>query len=373
MQLVRLWLVTIAALAIAAVIDYRDQRLEFGGYNRRERLYTWILIIVLGFFCGLRTWGNDTVTYIQVYDLMPPLERFLAEYEFDFSEGAGFTFLTCLLKEWGFSCQDYLMFYAFVTAILYVYFVRRFSINIIWGVLLMFTTGFYTFSLAAIKQAVAVGICACALPLALERKWIWFILTIVFASLFHPFALIYLIVPLMMFEPWKEQTIVYVITFVAAGFLLEKLIGPVLDITKMMGADYTTDEMLGEGVNIFRVAVCLVPMLLALFYGGDLFRNAGQDVHLMFNLSMVNGLIMFVGIFGTANYFARLANYFLPAQIVIIPWILYSAHPKDRRWLMPACVGGYLGFYMFENAVIRPFDTGYTQMSLWDYLSTFFR
>lgn len=40
---------------------------------------------------------------------------------------------------------------------------------------------------------------------------------------------------------------------------------------------------------------------------------------------------------------------------------------------MPACAGGYLGFYMFENAVIRPFDTGYTQMSLWDYLATFFR
>lgn len=372
MQLVRLWIVTIAALAIAAVIDMRDQQLEFNGYNRRERLYTCILIIVLGFFCGLRTWGNDTVTYIQVYNQLPPMEEFLQHNDFGFADGIGFIYLTCFLKDIGFTCQDYLMFYAFVTAALYVQFVRRFSTNILWGVLLMFTTGFYTFSLAAIKQALAVGICACALPLALDKKWVKFSLAIGLASLAHPFALIYLIVPFMMFEPWQEKTIICVIAFVAAGFMLERLMGTVLDITAMMGADYTTEEMMGQGVNILRVAVCLVPMLIAVFYGGDLFRNAGKDVYLMFNLAMVNGLIMFVGIFGTANYFARLANYFLPAQVAIIPWILHSAHPKDRRWLMPTCIIGYLGFYMVENAVIRPFDTGYTQMSVWKYLATFF-
>lgn len=372
--MVRLWIVTIAALAIAAVIDMRDQRLEFNGYNRRERLYTCILIIVLGFFCGLRIWGNDTAEYLSTYEhLTPTFDTYdPAKYTPRFSEAIGFYYVNICLKSMGFTNQDYLMFYAFATVITYVLFVRRFSTHIVWGVFLMFTTGMYTFSMAAIKQSFAMGICLCSLPYALDGKWGRFVLTVLAGSLFHPYALVYLIVPLMMFEPWNGRTIVFVIVFVAAGFLLDRLMGTVLSITEAMGADYSEAEMLGAGVNLFRVAVCFVPMVMAVFYGADLFRGAGKDVHLMFNLAMINALIMFVGIFGTANYFARLANYFLPAQVAIIPWILHSAHPKDRRWIMPACVIGYLGFYIVENAVIRPFDTGYSQMSVWKYLATFF-
>jgi hypothetical protein len=88
----------------------------------------------------------------------------------------------------------------------------------------------------------------------------------------------------------------------------------------------------------------------------------------MFNLAMLNALIMFVGLFGTANYFARLANYFLPAQIIVLPWILNRVHPRDRAWLLPACIAGYLGYFYYENAIIRPFDMGYPQMSIWEYL-----
>ena len=154
--------------------------------------------------------------------------------------------------------------------------------------------------------------------------------------------------------------------------MLENLIGTVLDITTLMGASYSEEEMLGAGVNLFRVAVCFVPLALAVFYGGELFKDTGDDIHLMFNLAMINALIMFVGIFGTANYFARLANYFLPAQVIVIPWMIQCAHPFDRRWLMTCCIGGYLGFFYYENAIIRPFDTGYAQLTIWEYFAMHF-
>lgn len=364
----RLWLLMAALVPMAWLVDQRDLRNRSLGFYRRERAVTWIIILVMGFFCGLRTWGNDTVTYIQIYDQAPLLRDYLANNNTRFSEGILFKFLVSLLKTIGFTRQDYLMFFAFATVIPYVWFVRRYSVNMVFGVFLMLTTGFYTFAMAAIKQTQATAICLCAIPFALDRKWIRFALLVFLGSLFHPYALIYLIVPLMMFEPWHGKTVVYMLLFMAAGVLLETLIGTVLDITEAMGAEYSEAEMLGEGVNIFRVAVCFVPLILAVFFGQDLFRNTGEDVHLMFNLSMINALIMFVGLFGTANYFARLANYFLPAQVVVLPWIIYSAHPKDRRWLLPACMTGYTLYFIYENAVIRPFDSGYNQMSLWDYL-----
>lgn len=369
----KLWILLAVSLVLAWLIDNQDKALRSRGVERRERLFTTLLTVVLVFFCGLRIWGNDTGTYLEIYEhLTPTLGNISERHIPEFATGFGFFFLTSLLKTLGFSSQDYLLFYAAITVPLYVLFVRRYSKSMVFGVFLMFTTGFYTFSLAAIKQCVATGLCLLAVTAALERKWVRFFLLIGTATLFHPYSIIYLLVPLLMFRPWTFRTLLYVAAFVAAGFLLESLLGVVLDVTDMMGANYDETSFVGEGVNIFRVAVSLVPLLLAAAYGKPLFQYSDRKENLMFNMAMVNGLIMFVGLFGTANYFARLANYFLPAQIIVLPWIIGRTDPRDRLALKPLCVLGYLGYFIYENAIVRPFDTNYAHMTLWEYLASFF-
>lgn len=368
----KLWILLAVALVLAWVIDQRGGKQLSTGEFQREHLFTWILIIILGFFCGLRTWGNDTVTYRQMYEQMPLWDQFVVSNNYDFASGMGFGALTSILKTIGFSVQDYLMFYSFATVIPYVLFIRKYSQSMVFGVFLMFATGFYTFSLAAIKQCMATGLCLWAVSYALEKKWIRYVFFVVCGSLFHPYAIVYFLIPLLMFKPWTSRTFWYIVGFMAAGLYLETLLGTVLDITDLMGANYTAEEFLGEGVNIMRVAVSFVPIVLAALYGKLLFRNSTKTDDLMFNLAMVNALIMFVGLFGTANYFARLANYFLPGQVVTLPWILKKVHPKDRKWLVPACIVGYLGYFIYENAMIRPFDNIYSHMSIWSYLAGLF-
>ena len=357
---------------MAFVIDQRDCQLRYEGVRRREGLVTCLLIVVLGFFCGLRIWGNDTGTYLEIYEyLTPEWSKITPENTPEFSSGLGFFYVSSMLKTLGFTEQDYLMFFAFATVIPYVLFVRRYSRSAVFGVFLMFTTGFYTFSWAAVKQCMALGICLMALDYALEKKWIRYGLMVAVAMFFHPYAMVYFLVPFMMFRPWTFRTFLYTALFIAIGFYLDTLIGTVLDITDMMGAVYTEESFTGEGVNLFRVAVSFVPMVLAVLYGKKLFHDASEADCLMFNLAMLNALIMFVGIFGTANYFARLANYFLPAQVIVIPWILRKTHPRDRAWLTLACIAGYLGYFVYENAIIRPFDAGYSHMSFWEYIRNF--
>lgn len=369
----RLWILLAVSLILAGWIDKRDQSRKIRGDDRQERMVTWLLIIVLAFFCGLRTRGNDTFTYLEIYEyLTPTLGQITPADRPTFSAGIGFFYVSSLLKTLGFSNQNYLLFFAFACVIPYVLFVRRYSKSMVFGVFLMFTTGFYTFSLAAIKQCVATGLCLLAVNAALDRKWRRYLLLVVAAMLFHPYAMVYLLVPFLMFTPWTFPTVVCVTVFVAAGFLLENLMGVILDVTSLMGATYDEDAFAGEGVNLLRVAVCSAPMILACLSGKKLFRTAGREESLMFNLAMVNALIMFVGLFGTANYFARLANYFLPAQVIVLPWIMGRLVPRDRLVLKTACVAGYLGYFFYENAIIRPFDTYYTHMTIWEYLSSLF-
>lgn len=360
-------------MILAAVIDYRDIIFVRAGVNHQERLFTALLMLVLSLFCGLRIWGNDTQTYREIFEyLTPTLGNITAKDIPEFSSGIGLFYISSFLKTIGFSSQDYLMVFAFATVIPYVWFVHRYSYSMVLGVFLMFTTGFYTFSLAAIKQCMATGLCLVAVSAALDRKPIRYFVFVGAAMLFHPYAVVYLLVPLMMFKPWTGKTWFYFLVFILSGFYLETLLGTVLDITDMMGANYSVKEFLGEGVNVFRVMVSFVPMLLAFLCGKTLFRNFTQTDNLMFNLAMVNGLIMFVGLFGTANYFARLANYFLPGQIITLPCIFKSVHPRDRKWLVPACIVGYIGFFIYENAIIRPFDHNYSFMTLWTYLASLF-
>ena len=369
----KLWIMLAVSLAMAWIVEERDRELRYRGFRRRERLVTGLLTLILIFFSGLRIWGNDTTIYIEIYELLiPTIDKLNASNIPSVSEGFGFFYLNSLLKTLGFSAQDYLMFFAVVTVIPYVLFVRKHSVSLVFGVFLMFTTGFYTFSMAAIKQAMATGLCLMAVDAALDRKWWRYSLWLVAAMLFHPYAVIYGLVPLLMFRPLTNLTYFYMVAFMVAGFFLESLLGTVLSVTDMMGAKYDETSFVGEGVNLFRVAVSFVPVILAMLYGKPLFRGSSREVNLMFNMAMVNALIMFVGIFGTANYFARLANYFLPAQVIILPWLLKKAHPRDQSWLIPGCIVGYLGYFIYENAIIRPFDTGYAHMSFWDYIGRFF-
>lgn len=371
--MIKLWILFAVSLLLAALIDFRDRKLFQQGSNRKEKLFTWLLIILLALFCGLRTKGNDTGTYLELYLFRTPtLSEFLAQDIPEFASGIALYFVGSLLKTLGFSAQSFLLFFAFATIIPYVTFVRRYSSSMVFGVFLMFTTGFYLFSLAALKQCMATGICLVAVSFASEKRWGKFFLLVCLASLFHPYSIIYFLVPLMAFKPWTPKTFLYMGLFIAVGFHLESLLGTVLDITEMMGASYTDQSFTGEGVNIFRVAVSFVPIILATLYGKKLFHRSTRTEDLMFNLAMVNALIMFVGLFGTANYFARLANYFLPTQVIVLPWILLKAHPKDKAWLIPACVIGYLGYFYYENGILHPFDTTYLHTSFWDYIVSLF-
>ena len=150
----KLWRLLAVSLIVAFIIQYRDKRMSglSSDRNSRDKLFTLLLMLYLGIFCGLRIRYNDTTTYIHIFEQTPSLEELLARKTFSFAQGIGFSVFNATMKSLNFSAQDFLMFYATVTSICYVRFVRKHADNFLLAVFLMFSTGFYTFSFAAVKQ-----------------------------------------------------------------------------------------------------------------------------------------------------------------------------------------------------------------------------
>ena len=218
----------------------------------------------------------------------------------------------------------------------------------------------------------ATAICLVGLEYLMRKRTLIFVLIVGFASLFHPYALVYLLLIFMDYRPLTSKTYFHITIFIVLGFSLSYFISPIVDITTMMGATYDMTSFVGEGVNIFRVLVCFVPFFLSVLSGKRLFERSTRADNILFNMCMLNALIMFVGLFGTANYFARLANYFLPAQCVVLPWILKKIGGRDGQILTFLCIIGFMGYFMYGNMIQHVFDDKFAQISLWDYITSHF-
>ncbi|MBE6971980.1 MAG: EpsG family protein [Ruminococcaceae bacterium] len=354
---------------ILAVLSHYTSFYDRNGmrYARKEWVFYAILMVVMILFVGLRTRYNDTGMYRHAYNLIKSGDIF-ADVDWRIGNNPGYNVLTQLLVNLGMDVQSYLMFYAAITVGIYLWFIRKYSANLWLTVFLFVTVGAYTFALAAIKQCAAVAFALIGTDRAIQKKWISFVLWVLLGSMFHAYALMYLLVPLLMFKPWTKMTYWMLAAFGAAGVLMQPLMGTIISITTMLGEEYDAASFGGEGVNPFRLAVVAVPAVLAFMTRRVIWKKNDRVMNLMVNLVMLNAAIMFVALFGTANYFARLANYFLIFQCITIPWLFSNFDRETRKWLIPAAVVCYVAYFYYANVINQHFDSGFSSVTLMEWL-----
>lgn len=337
-----------------------------------QEKFLWIFIIVaMAIFAGLRTNYNDTQTYLETYTYLINSNYDFSNIDWNLGSNPGFAVANIIIKSLGFSNNGYLMIYAFVTYLIYIWFIHKYSTDFLMSMFL-FVCLVFTFPLAAIKQCVAVAFCLVAVDKAINKKWFWFVFWILIAETFHAYSFMYLIVPLLFFVPWQDKrTIYWVLIFLVAGLMLKPLLGTVLNITDMLGEEYTVDSFLGEGVNPLRVLVCLVPLVMSFILRKKVNSPEYEVTRaegLCMNLSFLNGEIMFVALFGTANYFARLANYFYIFPIIALPRLFNMVAPKWRTPMKVAIVVCYFFFFYYsEYIVYGHFDNRFKSIPIGDF------
>ena len=232
-------------------------------YKHKEKMIYILMAVILAIFVGLRTAYNDTETYRHAYELLESGLDGIKYLDLNLGANPGFNIFNVIMKTIGISTQSFLMIYAIVTVCIYLWFIRKYSDNLWLSVFLFFTMGCYTFTMAAIKQCVAVAFCLIATDRIIRDKKLSFLFWVFIASTFHPYSLMYLIVPFLNFDAWSGKTYILLILFAIIGFSLQSLLGTVIDITTMLGEEYDASTFMGEGINIFRLAVVWVPVIIS--------------------------------------------------------------------------------------------------------------
>lgn len=343
-------------------------------YDKKKESFFWFVMTVsMILFVGLRTSWNDTFHYTHAYELIDrSASIFRGINLFSLASNPGFNIVNRIMVKLGFSVQDFLMTYAAVTIGINMWFLRKYTNNLGVSVFLYFTMDCYVFSMAAIKQCVAVAICLVGVDRAIRKKNASCIVWVVVAMLFHPYAFMYALTPLLFFVPWSKKTWYLLLGFGIAGILLQPMMRLVVGLTTILGQDYSADLLSGEGINIFRLLVVSVPILLSYLKRKEIAARHDPVLNLVVNLSMLNAEIMFVGLFGTANYFGRLANYFLVFQTLALPKLIALYKRDDRKLLNYGMVIGYCAYFVYAYAINVKFDDGFRSVTLLDYLKALF-
>jgi hypothetical protein len=329
-------------------------------YVYKEKFFFSLLAIGMAVFVGLRTAGNDT--YRLMYEATSSNISDISQINWtSFASAPGLQFVCICLKSIGATTQDYFMLFALFTVCTDLWFVRKYSEDIWLSVFFFITMGVYTFTMAAIKQTTAVAFLLIATDRAIEKKNVRFIIWVTIAMLFHPYSFVYLIVPLLFFKPWTKRTYFLIAGSVLVALGLSRFMGGILDMTDALGGSYDDTAFVGEGVNIFRVLVVFVPVVLSFFLKNTFTDDEeNRTPYLIMNLSMVNAFVMFIGLFGTANYFARLANYFLIFQTLSLPWLLKQFVGKSKRIMLVGSLVCYFAYFYYGTVIANGvFDNEY--------------
>ena len=355
---------------VMAMLSHRFSEYDYINYKyvRRERFFYTIMSIAMILFVGLRTYFNDTYLYMAIYEKTPKDIGLMDGIDWSkLGENPGYFFMNRVIKRLGFTVHGYLIFHAIISVGIPLWFIRKYSSDITLSIWIFICFAGYLFTLAALKQCVAMALCMLATHYVIQKKYIPFILWVLVAMTYHPYALLYFATPFLMFRPWGGKTFAMLVLAVCVGFSLKTIMGTLISMTDMLGEHYDKESFTGEGINPMRLVVTSVPVVLSLVVSRQISEKDDTPHYLIVNLSMLNAELMFVALFGDPNYFGRLANYFLPFQALSIPWLLTHFTPNSKRVMTILTAVGFGGYLFYSQVIHESFDDCYRGISLWKY------
>jgi len=352
------------------------QRINWGrsGHYIRQPMDAFLLIgiIWLTCFAFLRTDYNDTAAYIRGFREAQSLSEGFASGKYvDWIENPLSHFYQDLMRSITSNYHVYFLLPALLHSVALMKFCKRYSLDPGMSLLIYFSLGTYALMfLAAFKQGMAMAILLLALPYAQDKKYGTYVLLVLLAMLFHFYAVVYLVIPLLFGKPWGKTTWIMIGATAFTLVTYDSTLGVVMEYVDEMGGDIAAEELFdGNSINVLRVAVYWVPALLALVFKRYVNHNSTGTENLFVNMSVLCACIISIGLAEGANLYGRMAGYFEIAMAVSLPYIIRKIFNKGSAQLVSrAAMLLFLGYFCYEFTFSKNFTDGYRAITFGQFL-----
>lgn len=218
---------------------------------------------------------------------------------------------------------------------------------------ILLAMGFFSFSMTAIRQILAMSFILWAYQFLKEKKLIQFIILVYIGSLFHRTALFFMVVyPLIYFKLDRKSIILYLVlgslVLVQGEAILFQLFASDMDARLDAYA-----EMGVHGLSIAGFVQLALFLALALFYFKEVKQRDSESVILYHLLIIAMIFQLFTGIL--AEFF-RLAMYYSIFLILLMPKVI-SAIPnlQTRRSIRNWLIALLLFYFLFMGSGRIPY------------------
>ena len=346
-----------------------DERSELRHYMTCPMdVYMLVAAVWMTCFAFLRTSYNDTSTYINSFVNAQSLaEGFASGAYLDWIENPLSHFYRDLMRALTGNYHIYFLFPALLQCVGIVKLCKYHSANPAMSLLLYFCLGTYVMlNLAAFKQGTAMGILLIALPYARQGHYGRYVALVLVAMLFHFYAIVYLLVPLLFGKPWGKTTWIMVAAALVTLLTYESTLGALMATVDEMGGDIAAEELFdGNSINLLRVLVYWVPGLLALVFRRHVIYDSTKMENLFVNLSVLCACILTIGLAEGANLYGRMAGYFEIYLALSLPMMIRKIFVRDSARLVSLAASTlFLGYFVYEFVVSKPFGSEYQAISL---------
>lgn len=339
--------------------------------RRRSDGFMLAAIIWMTCFAFLRTHYNDTDAYINGFtDARSVAEEFASGTYTDWVENPLSSLYRDIMRGLTDNYHIYFLFPALLHSIAVVKLCKFYSDSPGMSILLYFALGTFTLYLAAFKQNMAMTILLLALPYAQQKKNVHYVLLVLLATLFHFYAIAFLIVPFLFGKPWGKTSWIILGATLFALATYDATLGALMENVEEMGGNIAAEELFdGHSVNVLRVVVYWVPGLLALVFRRHLIYDSDRMENLFVNLSILCACVLSIGLAEGANLYGRMAGYFEIAMAISLPRMLKKIFTRESARLASGiAVGLYLIYFFYEFMIARDFSGDYRAISLWQFV-----
>lgn len=371
-------LVVFAAALVLAYISEQKTKTAIATGRRYSVWGDWayiLLVTILVLFAGLRTSYNDTWNYITGFNNCAEFSEWIANPKSlnPFMNPLFYGYQS-FLKSW--THNPYLLVFTtgLISQVYLIRFIKRYSANFTFSVFIYFTLGTFVFSLAAIKQIVAMAILTLAFPCLERNQWVRYYIIVFIAMLVHTYALAFAVLPFFRAKPWSLFTFAFIAVVAAVMMTFEETITAFMEQANDLGKTLADFEVFSDTtINVFRLAVYAVPPLISLVFQKWVLQDTRGIENTLVHMSIISLAFMTMGTQAGANMFGRMGNYFELGTICYLPTMLEKTFDTRSFRLISvvACVC-FMGFFVYANAINLDFGTQYQAMSLWEFVSRLF-